>query len=47
MIFFLVIGHKGEIVYGKLAGKWVICFNGRYHSYEHDMDLALVKTTSF
>jgi purine-nucleoside phosphorylase len=29
------------VVAGKLEGKYVLCFNGRFHSYEHDMDLHL------
>ncbi|KAI6176301.1 Purine nucleoside phosphorylase [Aphelenchoides bicaudatus] len=36
-----VVGHKGELIYGKLMNKQVICFSGRFHSYEHNMDLAL------
>ena len=34
----LVVGHKGELVFGKLSGMDVMCMNGRFHSYEgHDM----------
>jgi purine-nucleoside phosphorylase len=34
----LVVGHKGELVFGKLSGCDVMCMNGRFHSYEgHDM----------
>jgi purine-nucleoside phosphorylase len=29
-----VIGHKGEMVFGKLSGKNLIIFNGRFHFYE-------------
>ncbi|NCQ53656.1 MAG: purine-nucleoside phosphorylase, partial [Caldiserica bacterium] len=29
-----VIGHKGEIVFGKLSGKNLVAFNGRFHFYE-------------
>jgi purine-nucleoside phosphorylase len=33
-----VEGHKGEIVFGTLAGVPAMCFRGRFHSYEgHDM----------
>jgi len=34
----MVVGHKGELVFGKLSGMEVMCMNGRFHSYEgHDM----------
>jgi purine-nucleoside phosphorylase len=36
-----VIGHKGNLVFGDLCGKKVICQQGRFHPYEHDMDLPL------
>ncbi|MGB9694930.1 MAG: purine-nucleoside phosphorylase [Caldisericaceae bacterium] len=29
-----VMGHKGEMVFGTLAGKSVVIFNGRVHYYE-------------
>lgn len=29
-----VAGHKGQLVLGKLAGKQVICMQGRFHYYE-------------
>jgi purine-nucleoside phosphorylase len=29
-----VVGHKNEVVFGKLGGKNVICFRGRFHYYE-------------
>ena len=33
-----VAGHKGEVVFGTLAGVATMCFRGRFHSYEgHDM----------
>lgn len=33
-----VVGHKGDLVFGKLSGTYVMCMNGRFHSYEgHDM----------
>lgn len=33
-----VAGHKGEVVFGVLAGVPAMCFRGRFHSYEgHDM----------
>lgn len=36
-----VVGHKGNLVFGQLQGKEVMCLQGRFHPYEHDMDLAL------
>eukprot|EP00927_Polykrikos_kofoidii_P045697 TRINITY_DN3974_c0_g1_i1.p1 TRINITY_DN3974_c0_g1~~TRINITY_DN3974_c0_g1_i1.p1 ORF type:complete len:338 (-),score=38.35 TRINITY_DN3974_c0_g1_i1:105-1118(-) len=34
-----VVGHKGDLVFGKLSGTDVMCMNGRFHSYEgHDME---------
>lgn len=36
-----VVGHKGNLVFGKLGGKYVVCQQGRFHPYEHEMDLAL------
>lgn len=36
-----VIGHKGNLVFGYLGGKYVVCLQGRFHPYEHNMDLAL------
>ncbi|VDM92695.1 unnamed protein product [Litomosoides sigmodontis] len=36
-----VIGHKGNLVFGYMNGKYVICMQGRFHPYEHGMDLAL------
>ena len=29
-----VAGHKGQLVFGKLSGKSVICMQGRFHYYE-------------
>jgi purine-nucleoside phosphorylase len=29
-----VAGHKGQLVFGKLSGKYVICMQGRFHYYE-------------
>jgi len=29
-----VMGHKGELVFGKLSGKNIVVFNGRVHYYE-------------
>lgn len=29
-----VVGHKGEVVIGQLAGVTTICFRGRFHCYE-------------
>jgi purine-nucleoside phosphorylase len=36
-----VVGHKGNLVFGYLSGKYVMCLQGRFHPYEHDMDLVL------
>ncbi|ORX74629.1 purine nucleoside phosphorylase [Linderina pennispora] len=30
----LVEGHKGQLVFGTLAGKSVVCMQGRFHCYE-------------
>ncbi|VDM39588.1 unnamed protein product, partial [Toxocara canis] len=36
-----VLGHKGNLVFGNLGGKYVVCLQGRFHPYEHQMNLAL------
>lgn len=36
-----VLGHKGNLIFGHLNGKYVVCMQGRFHPYEHDMDLVL------
>ncbi|CAJ0602664.1 unnamed protein product [Cylicocyclus nassatus] len=36
-----VIGHKGNLLFGKMNGKDVVCMQGRFHPFEHHMDLAL------
>jgi purine-nucleoside phosphorylase len=36
-----VVGHKGNLVFGYLSGKYVMCLQGRFHPYEHNMDLTL------
>lgn len=36
-----MVGHKGNLVFGYLGGKYVMCLQGRFHPYEHNMDLAL------
>ncbi|CAJ0602657.1 unnamed protein product [Cylicocyclus nassatus] len=36
-----VVGHKGNLLFGKMNGKDVVCMQGRFHPYEHHMDLAL------
>ncbi len=28
------IGHKGNLIFGRLAGKWVCAMQGRFHYYE-------------
>lgn len=34
------IGHKGNFIFGKLGGKWVLAMQGRFHYYEgYDMEL--------
>jgi purine-nucleoside phosphorylase len=41
-----VVGHKGEIVFGKLSGVPACCFRGRFHSYEgHDMKVTVLPVT--
>ena len=30
----VVAGHKGQLVFGALAGKCVMCMQGRVHGYE-------------
>jgi purine-nucleoside phosphorylase len=39
-----VVGHKGNMIFGYLGGKYVVCMQGRFHPYEHGMDLALCAT---
>ena len=35
-----VVGHKGELIFGTIEGEQVMCFRGRFHSYEgHDIKL--------
>ena len=29
-----VVGHKGQFIFGYLAGKAVVCMDGRFHYYE-------------
>uniref|UniRef100_A0A1I8B4Y0 purine-nucleoside phosphorylase n=1 Tax=Meloidogyne hapla TaxID=6305 RepID=A0A1I8B4Y0_MELHA len=36
-----VIGHKGNVIFGWLGGKYCICLQGRFHPYEQNMDMAL------
>ncbi|CAI5449832.1 unnamed protein product [Caenorhabditis angaria] len=36
-----VVGHKGNLVFGTIRGKRVVCLQGRFHPYEHNMNLAL------
>lgn len=36
-----VQGHKGNLVFGHLSGAYVMCLQGRFHPYEHNMDLTL------
>lgn len=34
-----VVGHAGQLVYGRLAGKYVLAMQGRFHYYEgNDME---------
>ncbi|PAV73453.1 hypothetical protein WR25_03118 [Diploscapter pachys] len=37
----IVQGHAGKLIFGTIHGKKVICQAGRFHPYEHKMDLAL------
>ena len=32
--FFLVVGHRSNLVFGTLNGLNVVCMQGRFHSYE-------------
>ncbi|KAI1702935.1 phosphorylase superfamily domain-containing protein [Ditylenchus destructor] len=34
-------GHKGNLVFGHLNNAYVMCLQGRFHPYEHNMDLTL------
>uniref|UniRef100_A0A915PQ86 Purine nucleoside phosphorylase n=1 Tax=Setaria digitata TaxID=48799 RepID=A0A915PQ86_9BILA len=36
-----VVSHKGNLVFGYMNGKYVVCVQGRFHPYEHGMDMAL------
>uniref|UniRef100_A0A0N5AEV2 Purine nucleoside phosphorylase n=1 Tax=Syphacia muris TaxID=451379 RepID=A0A0N5AEV2_9BILA len=36
-----VVGHKGNLIFGYLKDKYVMCIQGRFHPYEHGMNLAL------
>ncbi|CAJ0574535.1 unnamed protein product, partial [Mesorhabditis spiculigera] len=36
-----VPGHKGIMLFGRIAGHRVVCLQGRFHPYEYDMNLAL------
>ncbi len=37
-----VVGHMGQLVYGKLAGKKVLVMQGRFHYYEgHQMEVVV------
>ena len=42
-----VPGHKGNLIFGTLSGKKVIALQGRFHAYEHGMNLALVSSNFF
>jgi len=38
-----VAGHRGEVVFGRISGVRIICFRGRFHSYEgHDMKVVVL-----
>ncbi|KAF8376628.1 hypothetical protein PRIPAC_83057 [Pristionchus pacificus] len=39
-----VQGHKGNLVFGYLHEMKVVCQQGRFHPYEHEMNLALCST---
>ena len=37
------MGHKGELIFGTIEGEDVMCFRGRFHSYEgHDIKLCVL-----
>lgn len=43
-----VAGHKGELVHGRLGGRWVICQSGRFHMYEgHSAQVAALPVRTF
>jgi len=43
-----VVGHKGELVVGRLAAAWVITQSGRFHLYEgHDADAVALPVRVF
>lgn len=29
-----MVGHKGNLIFGKLNGQQVVCMQGRFHAYE-------------
>ncbi len=40
-----VAGHRGEMVFGKLAGRWILGMAGRFHYYEgHDPNVIVFPT---
>lgn len=40
-----VVGHKGQLVYGKISGKNVMVFQGRFHAYEgHAQEIVCLPT---
>lgn len=43
-----VAGHQGELVHGRLAGRWVIGQSGRFHMYEgHSAPVAALPVRAF
>lgn len=43
-----IAGHKGELVHGRLGGRWVIAQSGRFHMYEgHSAQVAALPVRTF
>ncbi|KAI3411987.1 hypothetical protein GPALN_002041 [Globodera pallida] len=36
-----VVGHKGNLLFGHIRGQLCVCLQGRFHPYEHNMNMAL------
>lgn len=43
-----VVGHKGELVFGRLGGHRVVCQSGRFHMYEgHSAQVSVLPVRTF
>uniref|UniRef100_A0A914QM74 purine-nucleoside phosphorylase n=1 Tax=Panagrolaimus davidi TaxID=227884 RepID=A0A914QM74_9BILA len=38
---FLIKGHKGNLLFGYIGDRYVLCMQGRFHPYEHNMNKSL------